>query len=147
MEVNIVKIDKDLPTPFYVHDGDAGMDIYSTEDYSLHPGESKIFSTGLKVAVPNGYELQVRPRSGLAAKHGITVLNTPGTIDHQYRGIIGVILINHGSSVYNVKREERIAQIIFNKFESVKLKEVDELDKTKRGEGGFGSTGKYANNG
>ena len=142
MEVEIVKVEKDLPTPFYAHEGDAGLDLYSAENHILKPGESKIFSTGLKVAIPKGYELQVRPRSGLAAKFGITVLNTPGTIDHQYRGIVGVILINHSNKDYEVKREERIAQAVFNKFETVVLKEVVELSETERGQSGFGSTGK-----
>jgi dUTP pyrophosphatase len=142
MEVKIVKIEKDLPTPSYAHEGDAGMDLYSSENYSLNPGESKIFSAGIKVAIPFGYEMQVRPRSGLAAKFGVTVLNTPGTIDHQYRGIVGIILINHGKNVYEVKKGDRIAQAVFSKFESARLEEVEDLDDTSRGEGGFGSTGK-----
>ncbi|MBR9690454.1 dUTP diphosphatase [Candidatus Woesearchaeota archaeon] len=142
MEVQIVKVDKDLPTPSYQHKGDAGMDLYSAEEYTLQPGEYKIISSGIKVAVPEGYELQVRPRSGMAAKHGVTVLNTPGTIDHQYRGIVGVILINHSKESYEIKKGDRIAQAIFNEFKSVEIKEVDTLDETKRGEGGFGSTGK-----
>ncbi len=142
MEVQIVKIEKDLPTPSYAHEGDAGMDLYSAESYTLKSGESKVLSAGIKVAVPFGYEMQVRPRSGLAAKFGVTVLNTPGTIDHQYRGVVGVILINHSKNDYEVKRGDRIAQAVFSKFESAKLKEVDDLDATIRGEGGFGSTGK-----
>lgn len=142
IEVKILKVDKDLPTPKYAHYGDAGMDVYSAEDYILKPGEKKIFSTGLKFEIPEGYELQVRPRSGLAAKHGITVLNSPGTLDFQYRGILGVILINHSKEDFEVKRGDRIAQIVFNKFETAELIEVDELSETVRGEGGFGSTGR-----
>lgn len=142
MEVRIVKVDKDLPTPAYAHEGDAGMDLFSSESHILKPGESKIFSAGIKVAIPFGFEMQVRPRSGLAAKFGVTVLNTPGTIDHQYRGMVGVILINHSNKDYEVKKGDRIAQAVFAKFESARLKEVDELDQTTRGEGGFGSTGK-----
>ncbi len=142
LKVNIVKIDKDLPTPKYAHVGDAGMDLYSAEDYILKSGERKIISSGIKVEVPEGYELQIRPRSGLAAKNGITVLNTPGTIDHQYRGIVGVILMNHSNESFEIKKGERIAQMVFNKFESAELIEVDELSETARGEGGFGSTGK-----
>jgi len=142
IQAKILKVDKELPTPKYAHFGDAGMDVYSAEDYVLKTGEHKIFSTGLKFEIPEGYEVQVRPRSGLAAKNGITVLNSPGTLDYQYRGILGVILINHGSSSFEVKRGERIAQIVFNKFESAELIEVDELSETVRGEGGFGSTGK-----
>jgi len=142
MDVKIVKTDKDLPTPCYAHEGDAGMDIYSSENYILKPGESKIFGAGIKVAIPFGYEMQVRPRSGLAAKFAVTVLNSPGTIDHQYRGNVGVILINHSKNNYEVKKGDRIAQAVFAKFESAKLAEVDDLDATARGEGGFGSTGK-----
>jgi len=142
IKAKILKVDKDLPTPKYAHFGDAGMDLYSAEDYVLKCGERKIFSTGLKIEIPEGYEVQIRPRSGLAAKHGITVLNTPGTLDYQYRGIIGVILINHGNADFEVKRGERIAQMVFNKFESAELIEVEELSDTARGEGGFGSTGK-----
>lgn len=142
IQVKILKIDKELPTPKYAHYGDAGMDVYSSEDYILKPGERKIFSTGLKVEIPEGYELQVRPRSGLAAKQGITVLNSPGTVDFQYRGILGVILINHGQEEFEVKKGDRIAQIVFNKFETAELIEVDELSETTRGEGGFGSTGR-----
>lgn len=141
IQVKILKIDKELPTPKYAHYGDAGMDVYSAEDYILKPGERKIFSTGLKVEIPEGYELQVRPRSGLAAKYGITVLNAPGTVDFQYRGILGVILINHGKESFEVKKGDRIAQIVFNKFETAEFIEVEELSETTRGEGGFGSTG------
>lgn len=142
IKVKILKVDKELPTPKYAHYGDAGMDVYSAEDYTLKPGERKIFSTGLKFEIPEGYELQVRPRSGLAAKYGITVLNSPGTLDFQYRGILGVILINHGKEDFEVKKGDRIAQIVFNKFETAELVEVDELSETERGEGGFGSTGR-----
>ncbi|MEM4637893.1 MAG: dUTP diphosphatase [Candidatus Woesearchaeota archaeon] len=142
IKVKILKVDKELPTPKYAHYGDAGMDVYSAEDYILKPGERKIFSTGLKFEIPEGYELQVRPRSGLAAKYGITVLNSPGTLDFQYRGILGVILINHSKEDFEVKKGDRIAQIVFNKFETAELVEVDELSETERGEGGFGSTGR-----
>jgi dUTP pyrophosphatase len=142
IKVKILKVDKELPTPKYAHYGDAGMDIYSAESYTLKPGERKIFSTGLKIEIPEGYEVQIRPRSGLAAKNGISIVNTPGTIDHQYRGLVGVILINHGTENFEVKRGERIAQMVFNKFETAELLEVDELSETERGEGGFGSTGK-----
>lgn len=142
MDVKIVKIDRELPTPSYAHEGDAGMDLYSAENYTLNPGESKIISSGLKVAIPFGYEMQVRPRSGLAAKFGVTVLNAPGTIDHQYRGVVGVILINHSKNAYEIKKGERIAQAVFAKFETAKFIEVEALEATTRGEGGFGSTGK-----
>jgi len=142
MKVEIFKIDKEMPTPKYAKFGDAGMDVYSREDGILNPGEQKVFGSGLRVAVPYGFELQVRPRSGLAAKHGLSVLNTPGTVDHGYRGELGVILINHSKEPFEVKKGERIAQIVFNKIEIVTLEEVEQLSETERGEGGFGSTGK-----
>ena len=142
MKVKILQEDKQLPLPKYQHEGDAGMDIYSAEDYILKPGERKVFSTGIRLAIPKGYEVQIRPRSGLAIKHGITVLNTPGTIDHQYRGIVGVVLMNHGDESFEVKKRERIAQMVLNKFENFEFDEVEELSETERGEGGFGSTGK-----
>jgi dUTP pyrophosphatase len=142
MRVEILREDKDLQLPKYQHEGDAGMDLYSAEDYVLKPGERKIFSTGIKLAIPKGYEVQIRPRSGLAIKQGITVLNTPGTIDHQYRGMVGVILINHSKESFEIKKGERIAQMVLNKFENFELEEVEELSETERGEGGFGSTGK-----
>lgn len=142
MKVEIVKLDATLPTPNYAKQGDAGMDIYAALDYVLQSGEHKIIPAGLKVAVPYGFELQVRPRSGLAAKHGVSIVNTPGTVDAGYRGEIGVILINHGKEPFTIKRGDRIAQMVFNKVEYVQLQEVVELTATDRGAGGFGSTGK-----
>jgi len=142
MRVEILRDDKQLPMPKYQHEGDAGMDLYSAEDYVLKPGERKVFSSGIKLSIPKGYEVHLRPRSGLAIKHGVTILNTPGTIDHQYRGVIGIILINHGDEPFEVKKGERIAQMILNKFENFEFDEVEELSETERGEGGFGSTGK-----
>lgn len=140
MKLQIQKI-ADVPTPKYKHEGDAGFDVHAAESCVLQPGERKIVPTGLKMAVPLGYEAQVRPRSGLAAKHGISVVNTPGTIDAGYRGEVGVILINHGNEAFNIEKHERIAQIVVNKVEMVDLEEVPELGETTRGEGGFGSTG------
>lgn len=141
MKVELVKLNKDLPTPKYAHHGDAGMDMYSALDYILQPGEWKIIPTGFKIAIPYGFEAQVRPRSGLAAKFGVTVVNSPGTIDHEYRGEMGVILINHGKEPFAIKRGDRIAQLVFHKIEIVHLEEVEELTETTRGAGGFGSTG------
>lgn len=141
MKVEIMKLNKDLPTPKYAHHGDAGMDMFSAIDYILQPGEWKIIPTGFKIAIPYGFEAQVRPRSGLAAKFGVTVVNSPGTIDHEYRGEMGVILINHGKEPFVIKKGERIAQLVFHKVEIVQLEEVESLSETKRGEGGFGSTG------
>lgn len=142
MNVKILKTDKELPTPKYAHAGDAGMDLYSAEELVLRPGEHKLVQTGINIAVPKGYEMQVRPRSGLAYKHGISVVNAPGTIDAQYRGPVGVILINHGKEDFEIKKGERIAQMVLNKFESFNFEEVESLDETERGECGFGSTGK-----
>lgn len=143
MKVLITRLDKELPVPHYKHDGDAGMDIYAREDTILQPGEFKMVPTGLKIAVPFGYEVQVRPRSGLAAKHGISIVNTPGTVDCGYRGEIAVILINHGKEPFHIKRTERIAQIVINKVEIVEVEESEILPDSTRGEGGFGSTGKH----
>ncbi len=142
ISVKILKVDKELPTPKYAHHGDAGMDIYAAENYMLQPAEHKLISAGIKLAIPYGYEVQVRPRSGLALKHAISIVNTPGTIDCMYRGLVGVILINHGKQAFEVKRGERIAQLVFNKIAYAAVEEVQELDETVRGEGGFGSTGR-----
>lgn len=143
IEVKILKVDKELPTPHYKYDGDAGMDLYSAEDYNLGQGEIRLFRTGLRIAVPYGYEMQIRPRSGLAANYGISIINTPCTIDACYRGDINIALINLGKEAYNVKRGERIAQAVFKKVERAELVEVEELDETKRGKEGFGSTGRF----
>ncbi len=142
MKLKIHKVDKDLPTPKYSHSGDAGMDIYSVEQGVLEPGEYKLFSAGIKVAIPDGHEIQIRPRSGLALKHGISIVNAPGTIDVGYRGLIGVVLINLGKETYEVKRGDRIAQMVLKRFEQAEIIEVEELEDTSRGEGGYGSTGK-----
>jgi len=141
MNIKIQKVE-DVNLPSYAHPGDAGLDLYSAENYTLKPGERKIISTGIKMAVPEGFEAQVRPKSGLAAKHGISVVNTPGTIDSGYRGIVGVILINHGNEEFIIEKNMKIAQMVINKIEIADIEEVQELDDTTRGEGGFGSTGK-----
>lgn len=140
MELKIQRI-ADVPVPSYAHHGDAGFDLHAAEETVLNPGERKIVSSGLKIAVPHGYEAQVRPRSGLAVKHGISVVNTPGTVDSGYRGIVGVILINHGNEAYKIEKGTRIAQMVINRIEFADIKDVEELDETARGEGGFGSTG------
>jgi len=131
----------DLPLPAYATDGAAGMDIVSAEDRILNPGDRAAVSTGLAVAIPEGYEIQVRPRSGMALKHGISVPNTPGTIDSDYRGELKVILINHGLEPYEIRRGDRIAQAVLSPVTRASWLEVHELDETMRGEGGFGSTG------
>ena len=141
LELKIKKIHSDAVIPSYVHEGDAGFDLVSVEDYVLRPGERRAIGTGLQVEIPEGYEMQIRPRSGLAFKQGVTVLNSPGTIDVGYRGEIKVILVNHGDGNYEVKKGERIAQGVINELPKVTIVEVSELSETARGEGGFGSTG------
>ena len=131
-----------LPLPSYATPGAAGMDVVAAEDFDLMPGQRHAVATGLKVAIPEGYEIQVRPRSGLAFKHGITVPNTPGTIDSDYRGELKVLLINHGAEPFPVRRGERIAQIVPAIVTQAAFDEVDELCETERGAGGFGSTGR-----
>jgi dUTP pyrophosphatase len=130
-----------LPLPSRATAHSAGMDLVAAVDVSLAPGERRLVPTGLKVAVPEGYELQLRPRSGLALKHGITLPNTPATIDADYRGELQVILINLGTEPFAVRRGDRIAQMLVQRVESVAFREVEELPTSHRGEGGFGSTG------
>ena len=132
----------DLPLPAYATPGSAGLDLRAAIALTLKPGKRALVPTGLAIALPEGFEAQVRPRSGLAVKHGITVLNAPGTIDADYRGEIQVPLINHGQADFAVARGERIAQMIIARVEQVELVEVDALDETARGTGGFGSSGR-----
>jgi len=142
LQVNIKLLDKDLPVPEYAHDDDAGCDLRSRIDQTIPPGERALIPTGISVAIPSGYGGFVQPRSGLALKHGISIVNTPGLIDSKYRGEIGVILINTDKSEpFEVKKGDKIAQLVIQKVESVKFNVVDELDETVRGSGGFGSTG------
>jgi len=131
-----------LPLPRYATAGAAGMDVVAAESLDLAPGERAAVATGLALAIPDGYEVQVRPRSGLALRHGVTCLNTPGTIDHDYRGEVKVILANLGAEPFAVTRGERIAQLVPAPVQRADLVEVDALDTTDRGEGGFGSTGR-----
>lgn len=132
---------KDLPLPRYGTDGAAGLDVVAAEDLTLEPGQRHAVATGFAIAIPEGYEVQVRPRSGLALNHGITCLNTPGTIDHDYRGEVKVILANLGSEPFQVRRGERIAQLVPAPVLKAAFTEVTELGETTRGAGGFGSTG------
>ena len=131
-----------LPLPSYASPGAAGLDVVAAEDMTLQPGERHAVATGFAIAIPPGYEVQVRPRSGLALKHGITCLNTPGTIDEDYRGEVKVILANLGSEAFEVRRGERIAQLVPAVVNRAAFEEVDSLDDTHRGAGGFGSTGR-----
>lgn len=132
------------PLPAYATEQSAGMDLraFIEEPIVLHPMERKLIHTGLYMALPKGYEAQVRPRSGLALKHGITVLNTPGTIDADYRGELGIVLINLSTEDFTINDGERIAQMVIAKHETPELVEVEELDDTERGAGGYGHTGK-----
>jgi dUTP pyrophosphatase len=130
-----------LPLPAYATTGAAGMDIVAAEELTLAPGTRHAVATGFAVAIPEGYEIQVRPRSGLALKHGITCLNTPGTIDSDYRGEVKVILANLGDAPFPIARGDRIAQLVPAAVQRATLAEVDDLDGTTRGAGGFGSTG------
>lgn len=130
-----------LELPAYATEGAAGMDVLAAEDVVLPPGGRHAVATGLAMAIPPGYEVQVRPRSGLALKHGITVPNTPGTIDSDYRGELKVILINHGAQDFAVRRGDRVAQLVLAPVTRAAWLPVDHLDETARGEGGFGSTG------
>ncbi|QSB44620.1 dUTP diphosphatase [Tsuneonella flava] len=133
-----------LPLPAYATQGAAGMDVLAAEDVTIDPGARHAVATGLAMAIPAGYEIQVRPRSGLALKHGITVPNTPGTIDSDYRGELKVILINHGAEPFAIARGDRVAQLVLAPVTQARWCEVDELDETDRGAGGFGSTGGHA---
>ena len=133
-----------LPLPAYATSGAAGMDVVSAEDVTIAPGARHAVATGIALAIPQGYEVQVRPRSGLALKHGITVPNTPGTIDSDYRGELKVILINHGTEPFAIQRGDRVAQLVLAPVVQAAWEEVTELDATDRGEGGFGSTGGHA---
>lgn len=130
-----------LSLPAYASDGAAGMDVLAGEAATLQPGERRAVATGFALAIPAGYEIQVRPRSGLALKHGISVPNTPGTIDWDYRGELKVLLINHGTEPFSIARGDRIAQLVLAPVTRALWDEVESLDETTRGAGGFGSTG------
>jgi dUTP diphosphatase len=144
VEVKRLPHGEGLPLPAYATEGSAGMDVVSAEDVTIAPGARHPVATGLSVAIPQGYEIQVRPRSGLAFKHGITVPNTPGTIDSDYRGELKVLLINHGPEDFVIARGDRVAQLVVAPVTQGIWQEVDELDATERGAGGFGSTGGHA---
>lgn len=133
-----------LPLPAYATDGAAGMDVCAAEDVELASGGRHAVATGFALAIPEGYELQVRPRSGLAFKHGISVPNAPGTIDSDYRGELKVLLINHGPESFSISRGDRVAQLVLAPVTRAAFTEVDDLDETARGAGGFGSTGGHA---
>ena len=141
MELKIQKLHELAIVPYYAHPGDAGLDLFAIEHQEILPGEVQLVKTGIAIALPDGYEAQIRPRSGLALKQGISVLNSPGTVDAGYRGEIGVILINHGKKVFSVVPGMKIAQLVISSFVRIEASLVDNLDSTSRAEKGFGSTG------
>ena len=142
LEIGVVRLDPDLPLPSYAHPGDAGADLYTTIDVTLAPGERALVPTGLSIALPDGYVALVHPRSGLAARHGLSIVNTPGTVDAGYRGEIKVLLINHDpAEAVTLARGDRIAQLVVQRFERARFVEVEVLPDSPRGAGGYGSTG------
>jgi dUTP pyrophosphatase len=142
MHMKIKKLHEDAIIPSYQSEGAAGFDFHAIEAMTLQPGQRGLVGTGLAVALDLGYELQVRPRSGLALKHGISLVNTPGTVDSDYRGEVKIILINHGDEAFEIQKGERIAQGVINAVVQAKMDVVEDLDQTQRGASGFGSTGK-----
>ena len=142
INVKVQRIDENAILPTYAHPIDAGADVYAIEDTVIHCKETKIVRTGLKVAIPAGYEIQIRPRSGISLKTGLRIANAPGTIDAGYRGEVGIIIENTGLSSYEIKTGDKIAQMVIMPVPMIKWELVSELDSTERGEGGFGSTGK-----
>lgn len=141
LEVKIKRIHADAKLPLQANTGDAGMDLYSIDNVMIPSGEAKLIRTGLQMELPQGTEAQIRPRSGLALKYSVTVLNSPGTIDEGYRGEIGVILMNHGKEPFIVEKSMRIAQMVIQFVPSIQVTEVNELSETVRGSSGFGSSG------
>ena len=144
MQVNIVRLDPDLPLPSYAHPGDAGADLFAREDVTLKPGERRLVPTGIALALPDGYVALVHPRSGLAHRSGLSIVNAPGTIDAGYRGEVQVCLVNlDPSTPIEIARGDRIAQLVIQRFEQAEFIEAAELDDSIRGAGGYGSTGGF----
>lgn len=144
LEVAVRRLDPDLPLPAYAHPGDAGADLLTTVDVTLQPGERALVPTGIALALPEGYVAFVQPRSGLAARHGISIVNTPGTVDAGYRGEIKVLLVNHDPvEPVTLHRGDRVAQLVVQRFETARFVEVAELPDSVRGTGGYGSTGGF----
>ncbi|WP_374999371.1 dUTP diphosphatase [Aeromicrobium sp. CTD01-1L150] len=140
--VEITRLDRGLPLPAYARDGDAGLDLHATDSFTLAPGERQLVGTGIAIALPAGHAAFVHPRSGLALRHGLSVVNAPGTVDAGYRGEIKVLLINHDTrEAVTLQRGDRIAQLVVQRVERAELVEVDALAETSRGAGGYGSTG------
>jgi dUTP pyrophosphatase len=144
VDILITRLDADVPLPSYAHPGDAGADLVTTVDVRLAPGERTLVPTGISIALPEGYVGLVHPRSGLAARHGLSIVNSPGTIDAGYRGEIKVMLINHDRTLpIELRRGDRIAQLVIQRFERARFIEVGELPDSVRGSGGYGSTGGF----
>lgn len=142
LPVAVLRLDPDLPLPSYAHPGDAGADLVTAIDITLAPGERGVVPTGIAIALPEGYVALVHPRSGLAARHGLSLVNTPGTIDAGYRGEIKILLVNHDPvEPVTLRRGDRVAQVVFQRFERAIFTEVDALPESVRGGGGYGSTG------
>ena len=141
MKVKVLRLSGDAKLPKLEHPGDSGLDLYSCEDATLRPMERKLIGTGISISFERGFEAQVRPKSGLALEHGVTMLNTPGTIDSGYRGEVRVIVINLGEKEYRIEKGRKICQLVFSRVEQPEIEEVEALDETSRGKGGFGSTG------
>jgi dUTP pyrophosphatase len=145
LDVLVQRLDPDLPLPSYAHPGDAGADLVTTVDVTLAPGERAMVPTGVAIALPDGYVALVHPRSGLAARHGLSIVNTPGTVDAGYRGEIKVMLINHDPrEPIELRRGDRIAQLVIQRFERAEFIDVEALPESVRGSGGYGSTGGFA---
>lgn len=142
IKIKIQRLNDSVKIPEYATEGSAGVDLRSTVKCTIKAGERMLIPTGIKISIPKNYEAQIRPRSGLALKHGIILPNSPGTIDSDYRGEIGVIILNAGNEIFEVNIGDRVAQMVFVPVTRAIFEEVDSLDETKRGEGGFGSTGK-----
>ena len=147
IELQIKLLDEELPMPRYQHEGDAGLDLPSRIDFVLEPGERAMIPTGIAVAIPRGYAGFVLPRSGLASRHGIALVNSPGLVDSGYRGEMSIVMINTDKrEPFHIKRGDRIAQLVIQRIEQATLVQVDQLDETARGGGGFGSTGRSNEN-
>ena len=144
LDVQIVRLDPDLPLPAYAHPGDAGADLLTAVDVTLAPGERALVPTGVAIALPPGFVALIHPRSGLAARHGVSIVNTPGTVDAGYRGEIKVLLVNHDRAApVHLRRGDRVAQLVVQRFERARFVEVAELPGSVRGAGGYGSTGGF----
>lgn len=141
-KIKIKKLTQEAILPKRAYENDAGFDLHAAEEVLLKAGERKVVRTGLAIEMPQNWHAEIRPRSGLAVKHGITIINTPGTIDSGYRGELIVALINHGKEEFLITKGERIAQILFSKIDAVSFEEVSELEESERGDGGFGSSGR-----